>query len=69
MPTPADDIKIEIRKLIDRQIRVFGQSTSLTPFELEDCRRRAERIRSLGRKLDQFGVAAIRRDGCWRQAS
>jgi hypothetical protein len=33
MPTPADDIEIQIRKLIDRQIRVFGQSTSLTPFD------------------------------------
>jgi hypothetical protein len=73
MPTPADDIKddikIEIRELIDLQIRVFGQPTSLTAFQLEDCHRRAERIRTLGQKLDQFGVAAIQRDGLWRQAS
>jgi hypothetical protein len=69
MPTPADDIKIEIRDLIDLQIRVFGQAASLTPLELQDCRRRAERIQALGRELDQFGVAAVRRDGWWRQAS
>jgi hypothetical protein len=73
MPTPADeikdDIKIEIRELIDLQIRIFGQPTSLTPFQFEDCRRRAQRIKALGQKLDHLGVATIQRDGLWRQAS
>jgi hypothetical protein len=69
MITPPDDIKTEIRELIDLQIRVFGQPASLTPLELEDCRRRTERILALGRKLDQFGVAAIRQDKWWHQAS
>ena len=56
---PANAIKTEIRQLIDLQIRVFGQLTPLTPFELEDCRRRAEKINSLGRELDQLGITAI----------
>ena len=59
MTTPATVIKTEIRELIDLQIQVFGQAAPLTPFELEDCRRRTERIKSLGRELDQIGIGAI----------
>lgn len=68
MTTPATAIKTEIRELIDLQIQVFGQPARLTPLELEDCRRRAERIKSLGRELDQVGIAAIQQEE-WRRAS
>ena len=63
MRTPATAIKTEIRELIDLQIQVFGQPSPLTPFELEECRRRSEKIKSLGRQLDQLGIAA-RKVGC-----
>ena len=52
-------IKTEIRELIDLQIQVFGQPAPLTPLELEDCRLRVERIKSLGRELDQVSIAAV----------
>jgi len=68
MTSPAAAIKTEIRELIDIQIQVFGQPTPLTPFELADCRRRAERIKSLGRELDQLGIAAIKPHE-WRRVS
>ena len=47
MTTPATAIKNEIRQLINLHIEVFGRPSPLTPFELEECRRRAERIRLL----------------------
>src|SRR5215469_743830 len=59
MTTPAIAIKTEIHELIDLQIQVFGQPTPLTPFELADCRRRAEKINSLGRELDQLNMRGI----------
>lgn len=59
MTTPAAAIKTEISRLIDMQIQVFGRPAPLTPFELADCRRRAERIKLLGRELDQIGITAI----------
>ena len=68
MTSPAAAIKTEIRELIDLQIQVFGQPAPLTPFELDDCRRRAERIKSLGRELDQLGITAIRLEE-WRKVS
>ena len=52
-------IKTEIRELIDLQIEVFGQPAPLTPFELEDFRRRAERINLLGQELDRVGRTTI----------
>jgi len=52
-------IKTAIRKLIDLQIEVFGQPAPLTPFELEDFRRRAERINLLGQELDRVGRTTI----------
>jgi hypothetical protein len=48
MTTPASAIKDEVRVLIDVQIETFGQPAPLTSSELEDCRRRAERIKLLG---------------------
>jgi len=68
MTTPATAIKTEIRELIDLQIQVFGQPTPLTPFELEDCRRRAEKINSLGRELDQLNMRGIQLEE-WRKVS
>jgi hypothetical protein len=62
MTTPADAIKSEIRELIDIQIQVFGQASPLTPLELRDCRRRAERIKRLGEELDEFGIATVLRE-------
>ena len=63
MTSPATAIKTEIRELIDLQIQVFGQPAPLTSFELEDYRRRAGRTKSLGRQLDQTGMAAIQQEG------
>jgi len=63
MTSPATAIKNEIQKLIDLQIQVFGHRAPLTVLELEDCRRRAVTIKSLGRKLDQLGIAAIKQEG------
>jgi len=68
MTSPATAIKTEIRQLIDLQIQVFGQPASLTPFELEDCRRRIEKINSLGRELDQIGITTIQLED-WRKVS
>jgi len=59
MTSPATAIRTEIQELIDLQIRVFGQRAPLTVVDLEDCRCRTERIKSLGRKLDQIGIVAI----------
>jgi len=59
MTTPASAIKNEIRELIHDQIETFGRSTPLTSFELEECRRRAERIKLLGQELDRYGRMAI----------
>jgi hypothetical protein len=59
MTAPAPAIKKEIRELIDIQVRVFGQPSPLTPFELKDCHRRAERIKLLGQELDRLSSRAI----------
>jgi len=59
MTTPASAIKNEIQELIHVQIEIFGQPTPLTSFELEECRRRAERIKLLGQELDQIGARNI----------
>jgi hypothetical protein len=59
MISRATAIKREIRELIDLQIQVFRQLAPLTPFELEDFRRRAERINLLGQELDRAGWTAI----------
>lgn len=56
MTTPATAIKNEIRQLINLHIEVFGRPSPLTPFELEECRRRAERIRLLGQELDRISL-------------
>ena len=57
--TQAAAIKTEIHRLIDLQIQGFGQPSPLTPLELEDCRRRAERIKLLGQELDRFSITTV----------
>ena len=59
MTTPATAIRDEIRGLIEVQIRTFGQPSRLTPSELRDCSRRAERIKQLGQELDRIGRTAF----------
>jgi hypothetical protein len=59
MTTPAAAIKSEISQLIDLQIQVLGQPSPLTPFELEDFRRRAGRIDLLRQELDRVGRTTI----------
>jgi hypothetical protein len=59
MTTPASAIKDEIQELIHVQIEMFGKPAPLASFELEQCRRRAERIKLLGQELDRFGTAVI----------
>jgi hypothetical protein len=59
MTTPATAIKNEIRELIHAQIEIFAQPAALTSFGLEECRRRAERIKLLGQELDRIGITAI----------
>ena len=59
MTTPAPAIKDEVRELIHAQIAIFGQPAPLTSSDLEDCRRRAERIKLLGQELDRVGRMTI----------
>jgi len=59
MTSPASAIKDEIRVLIDVQIETFGQPAPLTSFELEECRRRTDRIKLLGQELDRVGRMTV----------
>jgi hypothetical protein len=59
MTTPASAIKSEIRELIHVQIEIFGQPAPSTSFELEECRRRTERIKLLGQELDRVGRMTV----------
>ena len=59
MTIPATAIRDEIRELIEVQIQTFGQPSRLTPSELRDCSRRAERIKQLGQEVDRMGRTAI----------
>ena len=59
MTTPADGIRDEVWELIEIQIEAFRQPFRLTSVELSECHSRAERIKQLGRELDQIGRAAI----------
>lgn len=59
MTIPATAIRDEIGSLIEAQIQTFGQPSRLTPSELRDCSRRAERIKQLGQELDRIGKAAV----------
>lgn len=68
MTTPANTIKNEIRQLINLHIEVFGRPSPLTPFDLAECRGRAERIRLLGQELDRMSLLALT-DEHFRKAS
>lgn len=68
MTTPATAIKNEIRQLVNLHIEVFGRPSPLTPFELEECRRRAERIRLLRQELDRISLHTMT-DEHFRKAS
>ena len=59
--------KDQIRELINVQIATFGQPNRSTSTELEDCHRRAERIRLLGQELDRIGTSGIPRGRFWRR--
>ena len=59
MTPPASAIKSEIRELIHVQIEIFGRPAPLTSFELEECRRRTERIKLLGQELDRVGRMTV----------
>jgi hypothetical protein len=54
MTTPVHAIKDEIHQLIQFQIEAFTQPTSLNSFQLQEHHRRSEKIRTLGRELDQI---------------
>jgi hypothetical protein len=56
---PATAIKHEIRELIEVQIEIFRQPSSLTPSQLSECHCRAERIKQLGQELDRIGRASV----------
>ena len=66
MTTPANAIRNELRELIHEQIERFGQSSPLTPSELEDCHCRAEKIKLLGQELDRVGRMTIVDEGFGR---
>jgi len=59
MTTPANAMRYEVWKLIDDQIKTFGQPSPLTASELSDFSYRAERIKQLGLELDQIDRTAI----------
>jgi hypothetical protein len=52
-------IRDELWKLIDAQIKTFGEPLRLTSCELSDFSYRAERIRRLGEELDRMGRTAF----------
>ena len=68
MTTPATAIKNEIRQRINLHVEVFGRPLPLTPFELEECQRRSERIRLLGQELDRISLLT-NTDERFREAS
>ena len=59
MTTSASAIRDEIRELIEVQIQTFGQPSRLTPSDLREFARRAERIKQLGQELERIGRTAI----------
>jgi len=59
MTIPASAIEKEIHQLIQFQIEIFGQPTSLNYSQLQEHRRRSEKIRSLGKELDRIGTLRV----------
>jgi hypothetical protein len=59
MTTPAQAIEDEIHHLIQFQIETFRQPTSLNYSQLQEHHRRSEKIRSLGKELEQIGTLRV----------
>jgi len=59
MTSPADAIKNEVRELIEVQIRIFGQQSQLDETQLQDHRRRCQRINWLCSELDKLVVHSL----------
>jgi hypothetical protein len=68
MTSPASAIRDEVRELIQAQIETFGQPSRLTSSELEEYRRRAERIKLLGEELDRIATTTILKERFGRAA-
>jgi uncharacterized protein with von Willebrand factor type A (vWA) domain len=52
---PASAIKRQVYQLIDLQIEILRQDSSLNPSELLDYNARSKRIRTLFDELDRMG--------------
>jgi hypothetical protein len=59
MTVTAHAIEQEIHQLIRFHIDTFRQPTPLSSFQLQEHRRRSEKIRSLGRELDRMGTVRV----------
>jgi hypothetical protein len=57
---PASAIKREVHELIDLQIEMLRQESSLTSSHILDFQLRSEKIRSLYRQLDRIALAKVR---------
>jgi len=68
MTSPADAIEMEMRKLIEIQIQMFGNKSQLDDGQLEDHRFRSERIKALGTQLDKLAAQRLVLNG-FRKAS
>ena len=60
MTTPANDIKDEVRVLVDGQIELFRQPRPLTSPQLSEFHYRSVRIRVLCQELDQMGTWSVK---------
>ena len=56
---PASGIKREVLQLIDLQIEMLKQESSLDSLQLQDYQARSERIRQLYGELDRIRDARI----------
>jgi hypothetical protein len=59
MTVTTHAIEQEIHQLIRFHIETFRQPTPLSSFQLQEHRRRSEKIRSLGRELDRMGTVRV----------
>jgi hypothetical protein len=57
---PTSAIKREVHDLIDLQIEMLRQESSLTTSHILDFQLRSERIRSLYRQLDRLAQTKVR---------
>jgi len=59
MTIPASAIEDQIHQLIQFQIEIFRQRVPLNSFQLQEHHRRSEKIRMLGKELDQIGTKRV----------